>query len=73
VLRSIRRQRRHFALITRFSLSEAIFLVVHSSRRLVNEREAVRGGPLLLILGGFFYLPGVLFAGQKKTRSPFTS
>ena len=60
----------HFALITRFSLSEAIFLVVLSSRRLVNEREAVRGEPLLLILGGFFYLPGVLFAGQKKRAPP---
>ena len=72
MLRSIRRQRRHFAPITAFA-SLAIFLVVHSSRRLVNERGAVRGEPLLLILGGFFYLPGVLFAGQKKTRSPFTS
>lgn len=39
MLRSIRRQRRHFALITRFSLSEAILLVVLSSRRLFNERE----------------------------------
>jgi hypothetical protein len=49
VLRSIRRQRRHFALITRFSLSEAIFLVVHPGRRLGKDCAAVQGEALLLV------------------------
>jgi len=48
VLRSIRRQRRHFALITAFA-SLAIRPVVHSSRRLGKDCAAVQGEALLLV------------------------
>lgn len=53
MLRSIRRQRRHFALITAFA-SLAIRPVVHSSRRLGKDCAAVQGEALLLLSITFF-------------------
>lgn len=49
MLRSIWRQRRHFALITAFA-SLAIGPVAHSSRRLGKDCAAVQGEALLLVL-----------------------
>ena len=48
MLRSIRRQRRHFALITAFA-SLMIRPVVHSSRRLGKDCAAVQGEALPLV------------------------